>query len=296
MDMDDDLAGPAAVLRAATWTDEQMRARLQEKVADRAARALLELLLRVDPCERLQSMEDVLFHQFFDSAEQFVKSNRSSSSSSSSTARDDLSHSSEPRPTGGVAAVGIDAVMHVTSSEDPIIGLAKQAQICPLEDEPALYLHLWKFRKLEAHLNAGPGGRAPDMETGEHLTALAGLISELFAEASSVLRERVERLRLLPDELKLCLKQESSKVLSAYGNVQKSILDNLVVQEVAVKTAFEGQFSLLAAAVTLRTPQKPKQQAVEAAVLFASAARVMPHFAQVRVERPGISGGKWDSS
>lgn len=65
---DDDLAGPEAVLRAATWTDDSIEERIREFYfvhKSNEAIDLLKKLLKVNAQERLCSMADVLNHSFF---------------------------------------------------------------------------------------------------------------------------------------------------------------------------------------------------------------------------------------
>lgn len=65
---DEDLAGPDAFLRAATWTDQELHVHIENHragISSGKAVHLLKYLLRGDPAERPQSMADVLLHPFF---------------------------------------------------------------------------------------------------------------------------------------------------------------------------------------------------------------------------------------
>ena len=65
---DDNLAGPEAMLRAATWTDTKISGRIRDCCYERQyddAVDLLEKLLKVNPSERLVSFAVLLAHRFF---------------------------------------------------------------------------------------------------------------------------------------------------------------------------------------------------------------------------------------
>jgi hypothetical protein len=64
VDRDDDLENGSVMKELYEWNDSKMATKLRG-VADPAARNLLSKLLKADPCQRLQNMDDVLNQPFF---------------------------------------------------------------------------------------------------------------------------------------------------------------------------------------------------------------------------------------
>lgn len=115
INMDDDVAGPEAMLQAATWTDERIRDRIykrQTALKDEKALDLLVQLLRVDPNDRFQSMADVLFHPFF-----------------------------------------FDKDHHGYTDDTVFVQEARELKLTPIDKVPVIVTNLWKFNKLSDRLH-----------------------------------------------------------------------------------------------------------------------------------------------
>lgn len=137
VDRDDGLAGPEALLTAATWTDKKIAQHLTKHcrlIKDDNVIDFLQKLLKVDPKDRFQSMADVLCHPFlFDSSKSGHAKNHAETSS--------------------------------------FIKLAKEYALTPIDYVPTIVDVKWKFNKLQSKLDHGNG-----QWTQEDTTMATGLL------------------------------------------------------------------------------------------------------------------------
>jgi hypothetical protein len=143
---DEDVSGPEAILQAATWTDESIRAHIQKRrhlIKDDNAVNLLHELLRVDPTKRLQSMADVLSHPFFDKGE------------------------------------------HHASKDTKFIEFAKSKNVLRLDDTPTLVMEKWRFRRADRALTGriSTSSLASEEEVGIETDALLELTKTTLQES-----------------------------------------------------------------------------------------------------------------
>jgi serine/threonine protein kinase len=158
------------------------------------------------------------------------------------------------------------------SEVTPFIALAKDNGMSPLDYLSEMASNMWKFRKLDAVL-----------KQREWLPQDGLVANELFAVTTKVLRRSVQHVIALNEEAKTIIRNEVKMEGDRYDNVQKSILDNLVVTvEAKQYRAFNTMFVDFGAMVAHNTTKKAVQQTANAMELFNQASRVKPLFEKVR--------------
>lgn len=248
---DDDLAGPSAVLRAATWTDKEIVERIERcqglleeanTVSSTVAVDLLVKLLKVDPSERFQCVEDILFHPF-------------------------LFHP------------------HVTHSMEstPFIELATAMEMTPLALVPAIVSSQWRFNKLDAQLSTeNVSGTASGSVLNKQSSHPVLAVQELYSLTEAILTEKVHRALSLPVDVKSHLWERVRDEAGRFTAVQLSILTNLVIKvDEANVHRFNEFFPLVKDAVALQFPSKPRQSTGEPVLLYMQATTAKPHYEKV---------------
>lgn len=253
---DEDLAGPEAILRAATWTERSMRDHLNKQrtvVQDDEAFDLLVQLLRVNPTDRFATMGDVLCHPFF--------------------------FSSAPSGT----RVGHATATATASKATKFVELAKAMKVVPLGEDESVFKLRWRFNRMDLALT---GSGDTSLQSREQVEVEGAALLALTGE---VLGRSIRTAVHLPLGDRQALSEEVAKEVQRYDEVQNTILTNLVIQlEEERARAFDAVFPPFRSAVEAAHPTKPNQRVASVARLYFEAAAVKARFDKVR--------GVWRSS
>lgn len=261
-DRDDDLAGLAEVGAAASLTDEKVHTVLQQHAGELGACLvnLLTHMLRVDPKQRLQSMEDVLCHPFFYSTDtnQLQDGHRSQ--------HDMPGESQQPQHTGQV--MGKENDLTFTDA-------ARRMQLTPIDYHPEITDNAWQYNKLSLRLLVATSS----LHWGIHDAAVA---HSLCALARKAIRHSINLALRLPDEIKSTLNAQIKHESEKFRTVQKSIFENLVKNdEVECFAHFSETFSWLSSSLQAAGRRKAAQTTGDVAALVNKAAQLKPQVDEV---------------